>query len=108
MLILTGKKPSPAVALLLDSARGTYIPKNFVENFNMNLWQGITADDIEILKDKDHEYYDETWNDVLDSAKFEQGGHVWRLSQDGDLWAICYELMSNEERQNFGLDEENE
>jgi hypothetical protein len=25
-------------------------------------------------------------------------GHVWTLEQDGDLWLICPDLMTSEER----------
>lgn len=96
----------PAVALLLDSARGIYIPRDFVESFDLSLWNGITDENIEILKNPDHEYYWEAWDEVLNNATFVENGFTWYLSQDGDLWVMCYELMTNEDRHNFGIDNE--
>lgn len=28
-------------------------------------------------------------------------GHEWFLYQDGDLWAVCPELLTDEEYENF-------
>jgi len=39
---------------------------------------------------------------VLDYATLkDDNGHVWRLWQDGDLWAYCEELMTDAEYSNF-------
>lgn len=94
-------KPLPAVALLLDSCRGVYIPRDFAEFTN---WQGISEEDKAILTaGPEHELYWDTWNDVLCSAYFEQDGNTWELYQDGDLWAICTAQMTDEEKANFGF-----
>lgn len=97
----------PPIALLLDSSRGTYIPEHFVTNFDLSKWQGIDADDILLLKlGQEAEGYWDAWQSVLDNATFTEHGHVWRLYQDGDLWAYCPALMSEEEKHNFGIDGE--
>jgi hypothetical protein len=45
------------------------------------------------------------WIWVLDNAKYlAEGGDVYQLHQDGDLWGICYEKMTDEEKENFGFE----
>src|ERR1700681_2565627 len=93
----------PAVALLLSDARGQYIPRDFVTGFDLSRWEGITPANIEACSDPENEWYWDNWTSICDNATFTENGHVWRLSQDGDLWAMCFELMSNEEKKNFGF-----
>lgn len=49
--------------------------------------------------------YWDAWETVLSTAQYVEGLHVWRLYQDGDLWAICYDLMTDEEKHNFGVED---
>ena len=94
------------VSLLLSDARGEYIPRDFVEGFDLNKWEGIHQDDIENCKNPEHEWYWDSWESILDNATFTApDGRVFHLHQDGDLWALCYESMTAEERDNFGMDE---
>lgn len=101
----TNKKQLPAVALLLDSARGTYIPSDFVTGFDLSVWTGISEENAAICADPEHENYWDAWSDILSSAEHTDGVNTWTLYQDGDLWALCYELMTDEEKSNFGFDE---
>src|SRR5437764_7412139 len=99
-------KQLPAITILLDSARGVYIPKNFAESFDMEKWHVSENDKACLLAgpyDEQDLYWD-VWTSVLDNAYFEHNGAKWHLSQDGDLWAYCEALMSNEEKRNFGMD----
>lgn len=91
--------------LLLDSARGTYIPENFVEQFNLEKF-GLDRDswEVQTCANRDNNDYWEAWETILNNAEYHVGGNVWRLHHDGDLWLICYELMTDEEKQNFGFD----
>ncbi len=110
-----------AVECLLSDARGQYIPRDFVANFDITQW-GIDpkswAANTCAEGPEDNEHYWEAWDEILNKAEFKSGEytvgtmgedkltvHTWRLYQDGDLWALCYELMSDEEKQNFGFDE---
>lgn len=96
-----------AVELLLSDARGVYIPANFIEMFDLTSWNlDSNSWAVKECQDKDNENYWDAWNNILDNAYMEKDGHTWRLHQDGDLWAICYELMTDEEKTNFGFDEE--
>ena len=94
-----------SIQLLLRDSRGIYIPANFVEFFDLNQWN-IDSKYIERLSNPDDELYWDNWNVVLDNAySIDKNGNKWHLWQDGDLWAICYELMTEEEKQNFGFED---
>lgn len=96
------------VILLLSDARGIYIPRDFAESFNFGEdgWQGVSTEERIILLDTDHDDYWEVWNRVLTFAYYfdKPSGKNYHLHQDGDLWAVCFNSMSDEERLNFGWD----
>ncbi len=93
------------IALLLNSARGVYIPQNFVECVDADEWH-LSEYDVKELSDYNNEFYWDAWNSVLDNAYFvDDRGNKWTLFQDGDLWALCFELMTDEELDNFGFNE---
>ena len=92
------------VTILLNDSRGVYIPQNFVEIYNPTHW-GFAEDDEDIAalrKGPEDEWYWDAWNNVLARAESTDGsGNVWRLSQDGDLFAYCEAYMTTEEYVNF-------
>lgn len=104
-----------AVSCLVDSAAGTDVPKRFANNFSFECevgevdyptWKGISVEELEILREgSDQDWYWETWDDVLGNATFTSNeGNVYHLWQDGDLFAYCEELMTDEEYRNlFGV-----
>ena len=83
-------KNRPDVMLYLDDHRGIYIPRDFVQGTKRECMRGISDDDIEILSDPEHEWYWETWDDVLNGGTVVDpvSGVVYRLYQDGALWLI--------------------
>lgn len=92
-----------AMILLLDSNRGVYIPQHFAQDEQLTAEFGFAADDpdITLLKAEDsldNEWYWEAWNNVLEKAKSEKG---YTLHQDGDLWAVHLDRMSNDEYQHM-------
>lgn len=89
------------LVLLLSDARGIYIPRDFMDFEN---WQGVTDWQREQLENPDNEFYWDAWESVLNNATYEKDGYTYHLMQDGDLWAYCLELMTEEERHNFGFD----
>lgn len=92
---------SSAIEILLSDHSGVYIPRDFADGFNMRKWH-VTGENARILrKGPKHEYYWETWVEVTGSAYCKIGKHTWRLWQDGDLFAYCEELMTDEEYENF-------
>jgi len=93
------------VNLLLSDARGIYIPRDFVEGFDLSKFSGISAEDAETCKNPDHEWYWEAWETILNNARFvADDGRVFHLYQDGDLWLLCYDQMSEEQLHNFGME----
>lgn len=94
--------------LLLSGARGIYIPRDFAQEFDFGEdgWQGVSAEDRDTLSDPENEWYWDTWHTVLNNAHYtdKASGKVYNLYQDGDLWAVCYDSMSDEEKRNFGWD----
>lgn len=108
--------PLSNVVLILSDARGIYIPRDFLtDNYNeiaksrCEAW-GLNESNKDHWMDAvnpDSEWYWEAWDWILDNARYieEETGKVFTLYQDGDLWAICYDHMTDEENCNFGFDE---
>lgn len=93
------------VELLLSDARGIYIPRDFIQGFDLTKWKGIPEYTIKTLNNPDNDGYWDAWNDVLSYAEYiHDDGRVFTLYQDGDLWAICYDSMTDEEKSNFGFE----
>lgn len=95
------------VAVLLDSHRGVYIPRDFAQDFRFagpngqEGWEGIDPENLEILrKGPDEEFYWEAWENVLNNAFYKNerpikldgvtfpAGVTFRLEQDGDLFMM--------------------
>lgn len=92
---------SEGIKLLLDGSRGIYIPQTFMNCFDLESWN------VSHLKSKefdnpDNEWYFDEWHNVLDNAKYiDENGNTWFLYQDSDLFAVCDELMTEEEKERF-------
>lgn len=93
------------VEILLDDARGVFIPQDFVRNYDVTLW-GFAEDDKDILTLRqgpypENEWYWEAWNSVLLRAHYRRDDKIWMLQQDGDLFAYCPDLMTYDEQVDF-------
>lgn len=91
-----------AIQLLFDSNRGIYIPQAFAADIDTSKFDGIDADDLRTLQlgPEDESYWD-AWASILDNAEFKKDGNTWRLHQDGDLFMVCDELMTDDEYESF-------
>lgn len=109
------KKVLPAVNLILDSHRGIYIPRDFVTDHSGNTldegnsnW-GLTEANIAhwgSAADPESEGYWDAWSWILDNAEYtDDSGNKYRLHQDGDLWGVCYDRMTDDEKSNFGFED---
>jgi len=89
------------IQLLADSARGIYIPQHFANTCAG--WYGIADDDRAILQaGPDHSAYWDAWDIVLNNARFRLAdGRVFSLHQDGDLWAVSYDDLTDAEYSEF-------
>ena len=90
---------SKGCQLLLSDVRGIYIPRDFAKGFDLNAWH--IDFDVSALSDLEGEFYWDTWERVLNEAYFLKGEYRFTLWQDGDLWAICPELMTELEKLYF-------
>jgi hypothetical protein len=90
--------------LLVSDRSGVYVPQRFFQDYNCEVW-GIdpNGSDADTIWEGPHaDWYWETWDEILDKAHYvDSNGHRWTLHQDGDLWAICPELMDDEEYKDF-------
>jgi hypothetical protein len=94
-----------AVILLLRGARGLYIPRDFAQGYDLDAWH-VPTEAQKHLADPYQDWYWDAWNEVQHVAYLEYGEDRYTLYQDWNLWAICYEKMTPEERENFGFDPE--
>ena len=75
--------------LLIDGARGQYVPQAFAQQTPREWLSGCKeADFSALLSGPDHADYWEAWEDVLNHATLTFQGKKFYLWQDGDLWAI--------------------
>lgn len=102
----TNKRNLTAVDLLVGEGNGIRIPQVFVTNYDVTVW-GLSENDEDVLicQDPDHEWYWEAWDSLLNKAKFtDKYGNEYFLYQDGALWGLCPELMSDQELSDFGFE----
>lgn len=87
-----------AKVLMVNDHHGVYVPQIFAQQYALLDW-GVTPEQVGtlLLGPDDNEPYWETWEEVLSTAKLTLEGKVYTLTQDGDLWAICPQVVSNEE-----------
>ena len=90
-----------SMILFCDSSSGRYIPQRFAAEIMPQYLQGVSQDELNELADPDGEFYWDTWNTILDNATVVYGDHTYRLHHDGDLWLVCDELLTDEERINL-------
>ena len=90
-----------AMILFCDSASGRYIPQRFAAEIMPQYLRGVSQDDLNELADPDSEWYWHAWHKILDNATVVDGDLTYRLHHDGDLWLICDELLTDEERENI-------
>ena len=100
-----------AIYLYSSDSRGIYIPKHFAESIKRQFIHKLNKKIESNLNFLAHfepcsnEYWDR-WCEILDSviitATMDDGIlYNYSLYQDGDLWLMDYEKMTNQEKANF-------
>jgi hypothetical protein len=82
---------NPKTLLWLADHRGVNIPKDFAESFKDRDKDvsGVDPEQWAILEaGQEHEFYWDTWSDVMDSAVITIDGIEYAVWQDGDVWLI--------------------
>jgi len=108
------KNKASAVNLILCDARGIYIPRDFVtSNYgeiaeeHCHAWR-LTEETKEHWVDcanPESEFYWDAWDWVLNNAQYtDEDGNEYVLHHDGDLWALCFDRMTEEDKRNFGFE----
>ena len=92
-----------SIELLLSSNHGQFIPSIFINDFDLTKFNIKLSDyDKEALQDVYHEWYWEAWNTIENSAYLlDDNGNKYTLLLSDDLWLVCYELMTDEEKLDF-------
>ena len=99
---------SKAIIHFLDSVRGQYIPRDFAQIINREALHGVSLELLDSLAKEDSnndEFYWDDWLVVLDDARIVLDCVEYTLHQDGDLCLINFDLMTAEERINFGFED---
>lgn len=90
-----------SIEIIADSARGVFIPQHAAECLASG-WTISDTDRETLAAGPDAEGYWDTWNTVEQTAEYtDAAGNVWRLYQDGDLFAYCEALMTDREYVDF-------
>jgi len=92
------------IEFLLSDARGIYIPRDFFQDFDLEKWN-LKGEDLTTLNDPENENYWDVWDHVLNTAYFEIDDKKYSLYHDGDLLAIAYDHLTDEEKDNLGFDD---
>lgn len=88
------------IQCLCDSASGIYIPQRFLNECRH--WTGFTPWSLQALSaGPDNDEYWHAWEQTLDNAFLIVDGREFTLHQDGDLFAVCLDEMSEEEQADF-------
>ena len=75
--------------LILDGARGIYLPQDFARDCDPAAWSIPQETTDILLAGPDHEHYWDAWDDVVGRHERVWDGKTWTLEQDGDLFAVC-------------------
>lgn len=78
--------------LMVDGSYGIYVPKRFYDNVELEQWN-INKDEYKDLSSPDSEHYWDTWDELVDKAKFvTKDGTEYKLEMDdGDCFVVKVE-----------------
>jgi hypothetical protein len=90
------------IEILLSDRNGVYIPEIFAKNFSDG-WEAMSEWDLNTLKSgPENSSYWDVWDWCLGNLiHTDKQGNTWRLWQDGDLFAYCEDLMTDNEYEEF-------
>jgi hypothetical protein len=83
--------PDTDCQLLLSDSHGVYIPQLYCSDISEDDCEDFSVkwEDVQICqRGPEEELYWEAWQSICDSAEWEENLEMWRLLQNGDLWAV--------------------
>lgn len=89
-IVIRETTPREESTILLDSARGQYIPRDFCKLFNSEMLRQFGSATIQELSDPENELYWQVWEEVLNNFEIEGDDDTESLVliQDEDLWLV--------------------
>ena len=94
------------IECIVDGAHGVYVPMVFAQTVNRALLSGVAVETLDYLAKEgsveDDGFWD-AWDSVLNNARITHNGKIYHLHQDGDLFAIDWDNLSDDEFEAFGL-----
>ena len=94
------------VECIVDGAHGVYVPRVFAQTVNRAILSGVAAETLDYLakvESVEDDWFWEEWDSVLNNARITHNGKIYHLHQDGDLFAIDWDNLTDEEMVSFGL-----
>lgn len=92
------------VTLLCNENNGINIPFIMAQRLKDAGWTNITSEDVEIINQGvEHDQYWDVWEEILSNAEYHDNStsQVFKLHQDGDLWAYCPASLTPSEHNNL-------
>lgn len=99
----------PNMILFAADNRGVYIPKYFAESIIEDSLEGVSKEDLEILRaGPDNESYWNVWDEVCNNVKVidKTTNTKYVLYQDGDLWLVPEDMIWDDVNECFRYEDE--
>ena len=94
------------IECIVDGSHGVFVPKVFAQTINRELLSGVSGETLDYLAKEesleDDGFWD-AWDSVLNNARITHNGKIYHLHQDGDLFAIDWDNLAEDESEVFGL-----
>lgn len=95
------------VECIVNSAHGVFAPMVFAQTVNRELLSGVSVETLDYLAKEDSIEDDgfwDVWDSVLNNARIAHNGKIYHLHQAGDLFAIDWDNLTEDESEAFGLE----
>ena len=94
------------IECIVDSHHGVFVPMVFAQTVSRALLSGVSGETLDYLAKKesleDDGFWD-AWDSVLNNARITHNGKIYHLHQDGDLFIIDWDNLTEEESEALGL-----
>ena len=94
------------VKCIVDGTNGVFVPMVFAQTVNRALLSGVTAETLDYLAQnssvEDDGFWD-AWDSVLNNARITHNGKIYHLHQDGDLFIIDWDNLTDDESEAFWI-----
>ena len=94
------------IECIVDGSHGVFVPQWFAQTVNRTLLSGVSIETLDYLAKEESLEDDgfwEEWDSVLNNARITHNGKIYRLHQDGDLFIIDCDNLTEDESKAFGL-----